>query len=77
MGKVIVKGKYTVNVGNHPYIGTISKSVIMRGRAYKCRIFEMHQKLRDKQLYTITYICVYAYMCICFPGRTSGKELAC
>jgi len=42
MGKVIVKGKYTVNVGNHPYIGTISKSVIMRGREYKCRIFEMH-----------------------------------
>ena len=37
----------------------ISKPVIVRGGEYKCRIFEMHLKLRDQQLKTIMYVCVY------------------
>ena len=34
----------------------ISKPVIMRGGEYKCRIFEMHLKLRDQQLKTIMHM---------------------
>ena len=34
----------------------ISKPVIMRGGEYKCRIFEMHLKLRDQQLKTIIHM---------------------
>ena len=55
MGKLTSKGKHTVKVGNHPHTNLISKLVIMRGGEYKCRIFEMHLKLRDQQLKTIMY----------------------
>ena len=34
----------------------ISKTVIMRGREYKCRVVKMHLKLRDQQLKTSTYL---------------------
>ena len=46
MGKLTRKGKRTVKVGNHPHRNMISKSVIMRGGEYKCRIFGMHLKLK-------------------------------
>ena len=63
MGKLTGKSKHTVKVGNHPHTNMISKPVIMRGRDYKCRIFEIHLKLRDKQLKTImyVYVCVYTH----------------
>ena len=56
MGKLTSKGKYTINVGNHPHTNMISKPVIGRGGEYKCRILEMHLKLRAQQLKTIMYI---------------------
>ena len=40
----------------------ISKPVIVRGREYKCRISEMHLKLRDQQLKTIMYVCIYIHI---------------
>ena len=52
MGKLTSKGK---NTENHPHTSIISKAAIMRRGAYKCRIFEMHLKLRDQQLKTIMY----------------------
>ena len=42
--------KANIKVGNHPHTNMISKPVIIRGQEYKCRIFEMHLKLRDQQL---------------------------
>ena len=40
-------GKHTVKVGNHSYTNMISKPAIVRREEYKCRILEMHLKLRD------------------------------
>ena len=54
MGKLTRKAH--IKVGNHPHTNMISKAIIMRGGEYKCRIFEVHLKLRDHQLKTITYI---------------------
>ena len=51
MGNLTSKGKHTVNVGNHPHTN-ISKPANMRRGEYKCRILEMHLKLRDQQLKT-------------------------
>ena len=34
----------------------ISKPVTVTGGGYKCRIFEMHLKLRDQELKTILFI---------------------
>ena len=56
MEKLIHKGKHTVNVGNQPHTNMISKLVIMRKEEYKCRILEMHLKLKDQQLETILFI---------------------
>ena len=56
MGKLTGKGKHTVKAGNHPHTNMVSKPVIMKGTEYKCRIFEMHLKLRDQQLKTS---CIY------------------
>ena len=55
MGKLTGKGKHTVKVGNHPHTNMKSNPVIMKGGKYKCRILEMHSKLRDQQLKTILY----------------------
>ena len=54
--KLTSKGKHTVKVGNHPYTNMISKPTIMRRGECKCKILEMHLKLRDQQLKTILYI---------------------
>ena len=56
MGKLTRKGKHMVKVGNHPRTNIISKPVIVRGGGYKCRILEMHLKLSDQQLKTISHI---------------------
>ena len=53
MGKLTSKGEHTVKVGNHPHKNVISKPVIVREGDYKCRISEMHLKLRDQKLKTI------------------------
>ena len=55
MEKLTGKGKHTIKVGNHPHTNVISKPVIKIGGEDKCRIFEMHLKLRDQQLKTIMY----------------------
>ena len=34
----------------------ISKTLIVNGGEYKCRVFKMHLRLRDQQLKTITYV---------------------
>ena len=39
----------------------IPKTVIMRGGKYKCRVFDMHLKLRDHQLKIIPFIYIYIY----------------
>ena len=44
--KVHQKGKHTVKVGNHPHTDMISKTVV-RGGEYKCKISEVHLKLRS------------------------------
>jgi len=54
MQKLTGKSKHTVKVGNHPHTNMISKPEIMR-RGVKCRILEMHLKLRDQQLKTVLY----------------------
>ena len=46
MGKLTSKGKHTVKVGSHPDTKMVSK----------CRILEMHLKLRDQQLKIILYV---------------------
>ena len=56
MGKLTEKGKNTLNVGNHPHTNMISKPEIMRKGEYKCRILEMHLKLKDHQFKKILFI---------------------
>ena len=48
MGKLIGKGKYKINAGNHSLTNTISKLASVRGGEYKCKILKMkmHLKLR-------------------------------
>ena len=41
----------------------MSKPAIVRRGDYKCKILEIHLKLRDQQLKTILY--VYMYICVC------------
>ena len=55
MEKLTGKGKHTLKVGNHPHTN-ISKPSIMRRGEHKCRILEMHLKLKDQQLKTILFI---------------------
>jgi len=40
MGKLTIKGKHRVKVGNHPHTNMTLKPAIMRGE-YECRIFEI------------------------------------
>ena len=56
MGKLTSKGKHTVKVGNHPHRNMISKPAVVRRGEHKCRILEMHLKLKDQQLITILFI---------------------
>ena len=56
MEKLTGKGKHTVSVGNHPDTNMISKPAIVRRGEHKCRILEMHFKLKDQQLKIIMYI---------------------
>ena len=56
MEKLTSKGKHTVKVGNHPHTNMISKPAIVRRGEHKCRILEMHLKLKDHQLKTISFI---------------------
>ena len=56
MGKLTCKGKHTVKVGNYPRRNIMSKSAIIKRGEYKCRILEMHLRLRDHQLKTILFI---------------------
>ena len=48
--------KHTVKVGSHPHTNMISKLATVRRGEHKCRKWELHLKLRDKQLKTILYI---------------------
>ena len=50
MGKLTSKGKHTVKVGIHPHTNMISKPEIVGRGEHKCRILEMHLKLRDQQV---------------------------
>ena len=56
MEKLTGKGKHRVKVGSHPHTNMISKPAVVRRGEYKCRILEMHLRLRDHQLKTILYI---------------------
>ena len=55
MEKLTYKGKHTVKERN-THTNVIPKPSIMRRGVYKCRILEMHLKLRDHQLTTILYL---------------------
>ena len=56
MEKLTGKGKHTVKIGNHLHTNTMSKPAIVRRGEHKCRILEMHLKLKDQQLKTILFI---------------------
>ena len=56
MEKLTSKGKHTVKVGNLPHTNMISKPATVRRGGYKCRVLEMHLKLKDQQLKTILFI---------------------
>ena len=62
MGKLTSKGNHTVKAGNHPHTSMTSKPAIVRRGEYKCRILEMHLKLRDQQIKTILYINIDCYI---------------
>ena len=53
------KGKHTVKVRNYPHTNMVSKPAIVQRGEYKCRILEMHLKLRDQRLKTILEIYIY------------------
>ena len=72
MGKLTIKSKHTVKVGNYPLTNMISKQAIMRRGEYKCRILEMHLKLRDQQLKTT--FCIYIYTAISKPNGKCKPE---
>ena len=50
MEKLISKDKHKVNVGNHVHTNMISKPAIVRRWEHKCKILEMHLKLKEQQL---------------------------
>ena len=56
MEKLTGKGKHMVKVGNHLHTNRISKPAIVRKGEHKCRLLEMHLKLKDQQLKTILFI---------------------
>ena len=53
--KLTGKGKHKIKVGNHLHTNMVSKPATVR-REHKCRIREMHLKLKDQQLKTILFI---------------------
>ena len=72
MEKLTSKGKHTVKVGNHPHTNMISKPAITRRGEHKCRILEMHLKLRGQQLKTILFIYRLLYQILMVtPNRKS------
>ena len=52
MGKLTIKGKHTLKIGNHLHTNVITQPAIMRRGECKCRTMEMHFKLRHRQLKT-------------------------
>ena len=60
MGMLIGKGKHTMMAGSHPHKNMILEPIIMRGGEYKCRILEIHMKLRVQHL-KIMYIYMHIY----------------
>ena len=60
MGKLTRKGKHTVKVRNHPHTNRISKPIIVRGREYKCRIFEIKSSETENNR-----VCIYMCVCVC------------
>ena len=66
MEKLTSKGKQKVKVGNHLNTDMISKLAIVRRGEHKCRILEMHLKVKDQQLKTIlfTYRLLYQNLII-------------
>ena len=55
-GKLTCKGKRTVKVGSHPHTNMLSKPAILRRGEHKCRVLEMHLKLKEQQFNTILFI---------------------
>ena len=72
MEKLTGKGKHTVSVGNHPDTNMISKPAIVRRGEHKCRILEMHFKLKDQQLKTTLFI--HRRLCQNFMIVTNQKS---
>ena len=52
MEKLTDKGKHIVKVGNHVHTNMISKPATVRRGENKCRILEMHLKLKEQQIKT-------------------------
>ena len=55
MRKLTGKGRHITRAGNNSHTNTTSKQAKMR-REHKCRILEIHLKLREEQLKTILYV---------------------
>ena len=49
------KDKHTVKVGNHPHTN-ISEPAFVQRESNKCRILEIHLKLKDQQVKKALYI---------------------
>jgi len=47
MEKLNSKGKHIIRAGNNLHKNMISKPIIVQQEEYRCKIFEMHLKLRD------------------------------
>ena len=56
MEKLTYKGKYTVKVGVHAHTNMKTKPLMVRRGGHKCRVLEMHLKLKDQQIKTIFFI---------------------
>ena len=65
-GKAYQKGRYKVKVGKHLNTNMLSKPVIVRRGEHKCRLLEMHLKLKDQQLKRIFFIyrLLYQYIMV-------------
>ena len=77
MGKLTIKGKHTLKIGNHLHTNVITQPAIMRRGEYKCQTMEMHLKLRDWQLKTS--VCVHTHthtriVCIYIYTLTSEPQ---
>ena len=72
MEKLTSKGKHTVKKENHPHTN-ISKSAIVKGGEFNCKILEMHLKLRYQQLKTALCEFVCVYICVGCYVKTSWK----